>query len=187
MMAIAERAMRKYHKGKIDDLPLAVVCPTNTRQSKYATEIYKKGKFFSAAGHQLIFINHQDSLMNDIKHCKEELIKVSNTTESCVTFCYEEGFIDKEKKEIKIDENTPYLCKYNLIFANNIGKVCLGREDITVTYKINEYEYFIGLYCLNNGKIWSVISIHPYNIEKEFISTIYDSLIEVINFIKDDK
>ena len=43
------------------------------------------------------------------------------------------------------------------------------------------------LYSLNNGKTLSVILVHPYNVEKEFINLIYDSLIEVINFIKDDK
>jgi hypothetical protein len=189
LMAIIERALRKYHKGKIDDLTLGVYCPTDTRQSKYATEIHRKGKFFNAAGLQIIYINKQNSLMEDIKHCKEELKKVLNTTESCATFCYEEGFVDKEKKEMKFDENFPILCNYNLIFASNIGKVCVGREDVSFNPRSNvdEYGYWTCLYSLNNGKTLSVILVHPYNVEKEFINLIYDSLIEVINFIKDDK
>jgi len=187
MMAIAERTLRKYHKGKIDDLPLAILCPANTRLSKYATENYKKGIFFNAAGHQLIFINRQNSLMEDIKHCKEELIKVSNTNESCVAFCYEEGFVDKVKKEIKIDEETPNFLDHNLVYANNIGKICVGREDITIRYIPNENECFIGSFCYNNGKTWSVISVYPDDIEKEFVNIMNESLIEVVNLIKNDK
>jgi serine/threonine protein kinase len=65
-----------YTKGKIDDLTLGVFCPTDTRQSKYATEIHKKGKFFNSAGLVLIYINQQKSIIEDIKHCKKELQKV---------------------------------------------------------------------------------------------------------------
>ena len=188
-MTIMERAIRKYHKGKIDDLNLGVFCPTDTRQAKQATEIHKKGKFFNSAGLTIIYINKQNSLMEDIIHCKEELKKVLNTNESCATFCYEEGFVDKEKKEMKFDENFPILCNYNLIFASNIGKVCVGREDISFNPKSNvdEYGYWTCLYSLNNGKVLSIILVHPYNLEKEFIQIIYESIIEVIDLIKNDK
>lgn len=95
----------------------------------------------------------------------------------------------KKKKEMKFDENFPMLCSYNLIFASNIGKVCVGREDVSFNPRSNvdEYGYWTCLYSLNNGKTLSVILVHPYNVEKEFINLIYDSLIEVINYIKDDK
>ena len=43
------------------------------------------------------------------------------------------------------------------------------------------------LYCLNNGKTLSVILVHPYNVDQKLIKVIYDSLIEVIDFIKNDK
>lgn len=129
LMTIIERAIRKYNKEKIDDLTLGVYCPTDTRQSKYAKEIHKKGKFFNAAGLGIIYINKQKTLIEDIKHCKEELKKVLDSTETCMTYCYEETFVDKEKKELKFDNNFPILCNYNLIFASNIGKVCVGRED----------------------------------------------------------
>ena len=91
LMAIMERAIRKYNKGKIekiDDLTLGVYCPTDTRQAKYAKDIHKKGKFFNAAGLGIIYINKQNTLMEDIKHCKEELKKLLDTTETCKTYCY---------------------------------------------------------------------------------------------------
>ena len=189
LMAIMERALRKYHKGKIDDLTLGVFCPTDTRQAKQATENHKKGKFFNAAGLTIIYINKQKTILDDILHCKKELKKVLDTNESCATYCYEEGFVDKEKKEIKFDENFPVLNNYNLIFASNIGKVCVGREDVSFHPKssVNEYGYWTCLYCLNNGKVLSVILVHPYNLDKELVKIIYDNLIEVINFIKNDK
>ena len=59
LMTIIERAIRKYNKGKIDDLTLGVFTPVDTRQTKYANEIHKKGKFFNAAGLMIVFINKQ--------------------------------------------------------------------------------------------------------------------------------
>ena len=188
LMTIMERAIRKYNKGKIDDLTLGVFCPTDTRQSKYATEIHKKGKFFNSAGLVLIYINQQKSIMEDIKHCKKELQKVLETDESWKTFCYEQNFVDKEKKELKFDENFPILFNNNLIFASNIGKVCVGKEDITFHPKSNvdENGYWTCLYSLNNGKTLSVILVHPYNVDELLVKIIKDTLNEIINFIKND-
>ena len=70
-----------------------------------------------------------------------------------------------------------------------LEKVCVGREDITFHPKssVEEYGYWTCLYCLNNGKTLSVILVHPYNVDKELIKVIYDCLIEVIDYIKNDK
>ena len=188
LMAIIERAIRKYNKNKIDDLIIGVYTPVDTRQTKYATDIHKKGKFFNSAGLTIVYINKQNSIMEDIIHCKNELKKSLETTESCATFCYMEGYVDKEKKEMKFDENFPILNNYNLVFASNIGKVCIGKEDISFHPKtnVNEFGYWTCLYCLNNGKTLSVILVHPYNVDKALIDTIYDCLIEVINLINND-
>ena len=189
LMTIIERAIRKYNKGKIDDLTLGVYAPVDTRQTKYANDIHKKGKFFNAEGLMIVFINKQKSIMDDIIHCKSELKKVLDTDESWVTYCYEQEFVDKDKKEMKFDDNFPMLNNSNLVFASNIGKVCVGKEDVSFHPKsnVNEYGYWTTLYCLNNGKTLSVILVHPYNVEKELVNTIYDSVMEMINFIKDDK
>ena len=189
LMTIIERAIRKYNKGKIDDLTLGVYAPVDTRQTKYANDIHKKGKFFNASGLMIVFINKQKSIMDDIIHCKNELKKVLDTNESWVTYCYEQEFVDKDKKEMKFDDNFPMLNNSNLVFASNIGKVCVGKEDVSFHPKsnVNEYGYWTTLYCLNNGKTLSVILVHPYNVEKELVNTIYDSVMEMINFIKDDK
>ena len=187
-MAIIERSIRKYNKGKIDDLTIGVYTPVDTRQTKYATDIHKKGKFFNSAGITIVYVNKQNSIMDDIIHCKNELKKSLETSESCASYCYMEGYVDKEKKEMKFDENFPILNNYNLVFASNIGKVCVGKEDISFHPKsnVNEYGYWTCLYCLNNGKTLSVILVHPYNVDKALIDTIYDCLIEVINLINND-
>lgn len=189
LMTIISRAVRKYNKGKIDDLTLGVYAPVDTRQTKYATDVHKRGKFFNAAGLVLIFIDKQKSLIDDIIHCKNELKKVLDTTESCTTYVYEEGFVNKEKMEMKFDDNFPMLNNSNLVFASNIGKVCVGKEDVTFHPKsnVNEYGYWTTLYSLNNGKTLSVILVHPYNVDKELINTIHDCVIEMIDFIKNDK
>ena len=188
LMTIIERAIRKYHKGKIDDLVLGVYTPVNTRQTKYALDIHKKGKFFNAAGFIIVFIHQQKTILDDIIHCKEQLKKVLETNESYLSYCYIENLIDKEKKEMKFND-FPMLSMKNLIFASNIGKVCVGREDISFYPKssVNEYGYWTCLYCLNNEKTLSVILVHPFNVEENLIKVIYNSLIEIINFIKNDK
>lgn len=47
-MTVISRAVRKYNKGKIDDLTFGVYTPVDTRQTKYATDEHKRGKFFNA-------------------------------------------------------------------------------------------------------------------------------------------
>ena len=54
LIAIIERSIRRYHKGKIDNLTLGVNTPVDTRQTRYATEEHKKGKFFNGAGLMLV-------------------------------------------------------------------------------------------------------------------------------------
>ncbi len=81
--------------------------------------------------------------MDDIIHCKNELKKVLDTNESWVTYIYEQEFVDKEKMELKFDDNFPMLNNSNLVFASNIGKVCVGKEDVSFHPKsnVNEYGY----------------------------------------------
>ena len=91
-------------------------------------------------------------------------------------------------QELQFDENFPMLYNKNLIFSSNIGKVCDGREDVTFHPKsvVDENGYWTCLYSLNNGKTLSFILVHPYNVDKELVNVIRDTLNEVIEFIKND-
>ena len=77
----------------------------------------------------------------------------------------------------------PY--KHNLIFVSNLGKVCVGKKDVKFGLKsdITEDGYWPNLYCFNNNETFSLILLHPNNIEKKFIDIIYDTIVEIINFI----
>ena len=93
------------------------------------------------------------------------------------------------KKKKKWNLIIYYAINAKFSFSSNIGKVCIGREDIFFYPKssVKEYGYWTCLYCLNNEKTLSVILVHPFNVEENLIKEIYNSLIEIINFIKNDK
>ena len=40
------------------------------------------------------------------------------------------------------------------------------------------------LECFNNNETFSLVLLHPYNIEKNFIDNIHDTAVEIIEFIK---
>ena len=186
LMTIYQRALRKYHKGKIDNLTLGAHTHINCQQTKYSNETFKKMPFFQTAGVSIIFIEKQENIIDDLIYCKNKLKNELNQRESCICYCYESYLVNEKTLEITIPEKMPNIYKHNLIFVSNLGKVCVGKKNVKfgLKYDVNEDGYWPNLYCFNNNETFSLVFLHPYNIEKNFIDNIHDTAVEIIEFIK---
>ena len=86
LMTMYQRALRKYHGGKIDNLILGAHTHINCQRTKYCNELFKKLPFFQTAGVTIIFIEAQENILDDLIYCKNKLNEAMNSSESCI--CY---------------------------------------------------------------------------------------------------
>ena len=84
--ATQTRAYWNYHNGKLDNMEFGIYIPIDTRRLKYSTKEYKNRLLGNHISNILIFVNKKDSILEQIKHCQEEMIKSYNSFEGDHSF-----------------------------------------------------------------------------------------------------
>ena len=66
-----------------------------------------------------------------------------------------------------------------------MGKVCVGKKEVKfgLKFDVTQDGYWPNLYCFNNNETFSLVLLHPNNIEQKFIDVIHETSNEIINFI----
>ena len=190
LMVMYQRALRKYHEGKIDKIGLGFHTHINCQRTKYCKDIFKKFAFFQTAGVALIFIDkYHENIIDDLLYCKDKLKDAMDSPESCICYCYESYLVNEKTLEINIPEKMPNVYKHNLIFVSNLGKVCVGKKDVKfgLKFDVTEEGYWPNLYCFNNNETFSLVLLHPNNIDKKFVDVIHDTSKEILDFIYKNK
>ena len=190
LMVIYHKALRKYHKGKIDNINIGFHTHINCQRTKYCKDIFKKFAFFQTAGVSLIFIDkYHESILDNLNYCKNKLNEALNSPEACICYCYESYLVNEKSLEITLPEKMPNVYKHNLIFVSNLGKVCVGKKEVKfgLKFDVTEDGYWPNLYCFNNNETFSLVLLHPYNIDKNFVETIRDTAKEILDFIYQNK
>ena len=177
LMAIYENTLLNYNLLDSNCI-LGCYTPVNTRKSKYATDKYKKNVFFPGAGLLMVFLEKQKNLIDDILYCKKKLTEGLNTTEPCLAYRTQANSVNKNTFVYNFPKNFPITFNYNLFASSNLGKTCVGMDDLTwrSTSPVDENGYWPNLYCFNNGIIFSIVLVHPYNIDKKYIDCIYEQI-----------
>ena len=186
IMVMYQRALRKYHEGKIDNLTLGYYTPMICQNTKYCNDIFKKFLFVQTGGVTLIFVDkYHDSIIDDLLYCKDKLKGAIDSTESCIFYCFKSYLVNEKTLEINIPEKMPDVYKHNLIFVSNLGKVCVGKKDVRfrLKYNITEEGYWPNFYCFNNNETFSLVLNYPYNIDKKFVDTLHNTSSEILDFI----
>ena len=188
-MALMERAIRQYNKGKIaESEEIAVNVQVNTRRNPDAAEEHKKTIFYPGTAPVLPFVHAQGSLLRDILHCKEQLRNTLKSGESTASYIAQASFIDPSTLAAEFPAEWPSPIPHNLVFASNIGLVCEGCADLTfgAWSGVDEYGYWTNLYTYTNGETLYFTLVHPFNIPSDFVDTIRQSADEVIDLIHKD-
>ena len=183
LMAIQNEAIRIYNEGKIDDIPISIYIPIDNRNSKFASELFKKSLFFSHVGFIMPFLNNEKNILENMKNCYNILEENLFTSKSCDIAYFSANMRNYETKELSYPKNFPEPSKY--IFASHLGLVGVGFNNVQFRSYSPVYEnmYWPNLYGFHNKNIFSFMFNCPYNCPKKFIDSVKDTSLKYYNFI----
>jgi len=188
VMAIENEALRTYHKGKYDTLPLILLSPVDNRKYPYATELFKKALFFSHVGCIYPIVEKKDDPLENMKHCYEKFKESYNSKEACISG-YSSSIMNDENGKI-INSFTKPLnpSTNNYTFASHLGLVGVGMDNLQFSNQIAVYDtfYFFNFYGFHNEKTFYFSNNGPYNCPKEFYQTYKDVSIKYYDYIVND-
>jgi len=179
------RAIWKYHDGKYDDKEFGIYTPIDIRRLKYTKEKIKNGLFQYNISAIVPFVTKKESIMEQIKHCQEELIKSYNSYEGVHAYITFNNLMDLKTQNINYIKEFPDNSSKNIIFASHIGRVP-ERENIRfgLFMPVLEWGYWPNFYAFHNSKIICFTFERPYNVDKKYVNAVYESIIEIYEFIK---
>ena len=188
LMTMTARAIRNFHKGTIDDIPLVGFIPVNTRHSPSATPAHANSVFYPGAGIVYPSLLKQPTLLEEVIHCKEMLHSALASGQAVESYCFHAELPDKQTFAVKVPENFPNINIHNLIVPSNIGLVCSGRSDLVfrIYTSVGEYGYWPDIYSFHNGKTLYFMFVHPFNIGQEFLDAMRNSYHDILQFILKD-
>ena len=185
VMAIQNEALRAYHKGKYDDIPLILFCPVDNRKYPYATELFKKALFYYHIGNIYPMVDKKEDILENILHCAQKFKESYNSMEACISG-YSSSIMTDEKGQTVHSFTKPLdPCKNNYTFASHLGLVGEGMDNLNFSNQIAVYDdfYFMNFYGYHN-KITFYFSMNaPYNCPKEFFQIYKDTSMKYYNFI----
>jgi len=188
VMAIQNKALRAYHKGKYDNIPLIIFSPVDNRKYQYATDLFKKSLFFYHIGNLYPMVDKKDDILENILHCSEKFKEAYNSMDACISG-YSLSIMTDEKGN-QINQFTKPLdpCKNNYTFASHLGLVGENLDHLNFSNQIAVYDtfYYFNFYGFHN-KVTFYFSINaPYNCPEEFFKIFKDTSMKFYDYIVKD-
>lgn len=184
-MAIQNEALRAYHKGKYDNIPLILFSPVDNRKYPYATELFKKCLFFLKMGNLYPMVDKKDDILENILHCSEKFKESYNSMEACISGYSACIMTDKNGKTVHQFTKPMDPCKNNYTFTSNLGLVSEGMDHLNFSNQIAVYDtfYFFNFYGFHNRSTFYFSMNGPYNCPKDFFQTIKDTSMKYYDYI----
>ena len=188
VMAVQNDALRAYHKGKYDNIPLIIFCPVDNRKYPYATELFKKAMFFYHVGNIYPIVNKKDNILENILHCYEKFKESYNSMEACISGYSGSIMTDENGKNVHQFTKPLDPCKNNYTFASHLVLVGEEMDNLNFSNQIAVYDtfYFFNFYGFHNKKTFYFSMNAPYNCPKEFFQIFKDTSMKIYNFIAND-
>ena len=185
IMAIQNEALRAYHKGKYDDIPLFLFSPVDNRKYPYATELFKKALFFYHIGNIYPMVYKKDNILENILHCYEKFKEAYNSMDACISGYSCANMTDENGKCINTFTKPLDPSKNNYTFASHLGLVGEGMDNLNFSNQISVYDnfYYLNFYGYHNKKIFYFSINGPYNCPKEFFQIYKDASMKYYDFI----
>ena len=188
VMAVQNIALRAYHKGKYDNIPLIIFCPVDNRKYPYATDLFKKALFYYHIGNIYPMVDKKDDILENILHCSEKFKESYNSMEACISG-YSSSIMTDENGNIVHNFTKPLdPCKNNYTFASHLGLVGEGMDNLNFSNQIEVYDtfYFFNFYGFHNKDTFYFSMNAPYNCPEEFFQIFKDTSMKIYNFIVKD-
>ena len=187
VMAIQNEALRAYHHGKIDNIPLILFSPVDNRKYPYATELFKKCLFFYKIGNIYPVVDKKDDILENILHCSQKFKESYNTMDACISGFSCSIMTDENGKSVHQFTKPMDPCKNNYTFTSHLGLVSEGMENLNFSNQIAVYDtfYFVNFYGFHNRTTFYFSMNAPYNCPKEFFQITKDTSMKYYNYIVD--
>ena len=188
IIAIQNEAIRLYHKGKFDDIPLFSFTPVDNRKNPYATELLKKSLFFYHIGDVLPVVYKKDNPLENILHCSEKFQEAYKTKDACISGYSRSNFTNEKGERVNNFTKPFHPNKANFIFGSHIGLVGTEMDNLHFLsdFPISPYFYVLYLYGFHNLKTFYFSVNAPYNVPKELFDTYKDVTMKYYDFIVND-
>jgi len=188
VMAIQNEALRVYHQGKFDDIPIILFCPVDNRKYPYATELFKKALFYYHVGNIYPTVYKKDDPLENILQCSEKFKEAYNSQEACISG-YSGSIMTDEQGQMVNNFTKPLNPSYhNYSFASHLGLVGEGMDNLQFSNQIAVYDqfYFLNFYGFHNENTFYFSVNGPYNCPENFFQTFKDVSMKYYNFIVND-
>ncbi len=185
VMAIQNEALRVYHKGKYDEIPIILLCPVDNRKYSYVTEIFKRALFYSHTGCIYPSVYKKEDPLENILQCAEKFKEAYHTQEACISG-YSGSIMTNEQGELVNNFTKPLNPSLNnYTFASHLGLVGVEMDNLQFSNQIAVYDdfYFLNFYGFHNTKTFYFSVNGPYNCPEEFFQTYKDVSMKYYDFI----
>jgi len=177
LMAMVSRGIRKY-KNLPKETKIWNPTPCDARTSPYATPEYKKHQFYCNAAGLYSGVVGQNTLMEDIKHCMDELLKAKATHNNIRHLVSCANIINPETLQFMPVANFPNNHTQAVINATNIGRIT-GNYNTPLFFLTSDtmfgmYNQFYHTYYTND-KLY-VANLIPVNMDKGFVDAINEEM-----------
>ena len=188
VMSVQNIALRAYHKGKYDDIPLIIFCPVDNRKYPYATELFKKALFYYHIGNIYPMVDKQDDILENILHCYKKFKEYYNSMEACISGYSLAIMTDENGNTVHSFKKPLDPCKNNYTFASHLGLVGEGMDNLNFSNQIAVYDkfYYFNFYGFHNKNTFYFSMNAPYNCPEEFFQIFKDTSMKIYNFIVDN-
>ncbi|ORX79183.1 hypothetical protein BCR32DRAFT_294584 [Anaeromyces robustus] len=186
LMAIQNEAMRELYKGEYDDVPIGIQIPIDTRNSSYASELFKKSLFFTHAGVSLVNMKPEKDIIKNIKNCAAIFYDPKVTIQSCNSIYFIANMRNFETGKISTSANFPNPAFYT--FASHIGLVSIGLEDLQlrIHFPVFKTMYWPNLYAYHNKETFYFMYDIPYNCPIDLLQTVKNTSLKYYDYIVND-
>ena len=161
LMAIQNEAIRRFHKGKYNDMSIAIYIPIDNRHSPYASELFKNSIFFSHIGFIMPFVENETDVYKNMKNCAKLLKDNITSTYSCDVAYFSANMINYETGENNFPKCYPHPLSH--LFGSHLGEVGIRYDNVQfrVLSPVLENMYWPYLYAFHNQDTFSFIFTIP--------------------------
>jgi len=181
LTAMMTRTIRKYNKLP-KETPLWNTTPVDARISPFATEAYKKRKFFHNAYSVFPCVVGQDTLMEEIKHCDKKIKEAITSNDNVREMINATTIIDPETLQFVPKGEFPSPHMKAVVNASNTGRV-IDNTINYITYNPlfpgTPYNFFY--HCYYTSEKFIVMGFMPKNIDIKLVKYIEKEMNKIFN------
>ncbi|OUM66517.1 hypothetical protein PIROE2DRAFT_6244 [Piromyces sp. E2] len=188
VMAIQNEALRVYHQGALDDIPIILFSPVDNRKYPYATELFKNALFYYHVGNIYPTVVKKDTPLENILHCSQKFKEAYHSQEACISGYSGSIMTDEQGHTVHSFTKPLNPALHNYTFASHLGLVGEGMDDLQFSNQIAVYDdfYFLNFYGFHNETTFTFSVNGPYNCPEAFFQTYKDVSMNYYTFIVND-